>query len=73
MKQVNTRAKPPRNYRKLLLATKSELSSNLRTKLGNLAGPGSTASEDLASVFYNRFIALRINRLAYVQLKLRQP
>ncbi len=61
MKQANARAKQPRNYRKLLLATKSELSSNLRTKLGSFAGPGSTAPEDLASVFYNRFIALRIS------------
>jgi hypothetical protein len=71
MKQVNARAKRPRNYRKLLLATKSELSSNLRTKLATLAVPGSTAPEDLASVFYNRFFALRMNRLDYVQLKLK--
>jgi hypothetical protein len=71
MKQVNARAKRPRNYRKLLLATKSERSSNLRTKLGSLAEPGSTAFEDLAAVFYNQFVALRINRLDYVQLKLK--
>ena len=64
MKQVNAPAKRPTNYRKLLLAKKSELSSNLRTKLGNLAGPGSAAPEDLASVFDNRFIALRISRSA---------
>jgi DnaK suppressor protein len=70
MKQANARAKRPKNYRMLLLAKKSELSSSLRTKLDTLTGPGGAALDDLAPVFYDQFIALRINRLDYLQLKL---
>lgn len=70
MKKVRSQAKRPKNYRMLLLAKKSELSSSLRTKLDTLAGPGGAALEDLAPVFYDQFIALRINRLDYLQLKL---
>jgi DnaK suppressor protein len=53
-----------------LLAKRSELLSGFRSKLDILAGPGPTALEDLAPVFHDQFIALRINRLDYVQLKL---
>ena len=56
----------------LLLAKKSDLSSSLRTKLDFLAGPGGAGLEDLVPVpvFYDQFIALHINRLDYLQLKL---
>ncbi len=70
MKQAKARAKRPKNYRMLLLAKKAELSSSLRTKLDTLTGPGGAALDDLAPVFYDQFIALRINRLDYLQLKL---
>jgi len=70
MKQANARAKRPKNYRMLLLAKKSELSSNLRAKLETLAGPGGVALDDLAPVFHDQSIALRINSLDYLQLKL---
>jgi len=70
MKQAKARAKRPKNYRMLLLAKKSELSSNLRAKLETLAGPGGVALDDLAPVFYDQSIALRINSLDYLQLKL---
>jgi DnaK suppressor protein len=70
MKKAQSAAKRPKDYRTLLLAKKAELSSSLRTKLDTLAGPGGAAVEDLAPVFYDQFIALRINRLDYLQLKL---
>jgi DnaK suppressor protein len=70
MKQRNAAAKRPKNYRMLLLAKKAELSSSMRTKLDTLAGPGDAALEDLAPVFHDQFIALRINSLDHFQLKL---
>ena len=70
MKQGNVQAKQPKNYRTLLLARKSELSSSLRTKLDTLAGPSGAALEGLAPVFHDQFIALQINSLDNLQLKL---
>jgi DnaK suppressor protein len=70
MKQRNAPPKRPKNYRKLLLAKKAELSSNTRAKLETLAGPGDAALEDQAPVFHDQFIALRINSLDLLQLKL---
>lgn len=70
MKQRNATMKRPKNYRMLLLAKKAELSSSMRTKLDTLAGPGDAALEDLAPVFHDQFIALRINSLDHLQLKL---
>ena len=58
------------SYRMLLLAKKSELLSGRRTKLDTLVSPGAAAPEDLAPVFHDQFIALNINRLDYLQLKL---
>ncbi len=70
MKKVHARAKPPSNYRELLLAKKAELSSSLRAKLETLTGPSGAALEDLAPVFTDQFIALRINSLDYLQLQM---
>jgi DnaK suppressor protein len=70
MKTAKALAKRPRDYRKLLLAKRTELSSSLRSKLDTLAGTGGAALEDLAPVFSEQFTALRINRLDYLQLKL---
>jgi DnaK suppressor protein len=53
-----------------LLAKKTELSSSLRSKLDTLTGPSGAALEDLAPVFTDQFIALRINSLDYLQLKM---
>ena len=69
MKTANALARRPKNYRKLLLAKKVELSASLRSKLDTLAASG-TALEDLPPVFTDQFIALRINSLGYLQLKL---
>ena len=60
----------PMNYRELLLAKKAELSSSLRSKLDTLTGASGAALEDLAPVFTDQFIALRINSLDYLQLKM---
>jgi DnaK suppressor protein len=70
MKKANGATNGLNNYRKLLLSKKSELLSDFRSKLDTLVGPGPAAPEDLAPVFHEQFIALRINRLDYVQIKL---
>jgi DnaK suppressor protein len=71
VKKAHSPAKPrPKNYRELLLAKKAELSSSLRSKLDTLTGPSGAALEDLAPVFTDQFIALRINSLDCFQLKL---
>jgi RNA polymerase-binding transcription factor len=71
VKKADSPAKPrPKNYRELLLAKKAELSSSVRSKLDTLTGPSGAALEDLAPVFTDQFIALRINSLDYLQIKL---
>lgn len=70
MKKANGSTNGLENYRKLLLAKRLELLSSFRAKLDTLVGPGPAAPEDLAPVFHDQFIALRINRLDYLQLKL---
>jgi DnaK suppressor protein len=70
MKKANGSTNGLENYRERLLAKKSELLSGFRSKLDTLVGPGPTALEDLAPVFHNQFVALQINRLDYLQLKL---
>ncbi|MEX2302046.1 MAG: TraR/DksA family transcriptional regulator [Bryobacterales bacterium] len=71
MKTTQSPAKSrPKNYRELLLAKKAELSSSVRSKLDTLTGPSGAALEDLAPVFSDQLIALRINSLDYLQLKL---
>ncbi|MCX6633502.1 MAG: TraR/DksA family transcriptional regulator [Acidobacteria bacterium] len=70
MKKANGPANGLENYRKLLLAKRSELLSGFRSKLDTLVGPGPAALDDLAPVFHEQFIALRVNRLDYLQLKL---
>ncbi len=58
------------NYRKLLLAKKADLLSGLRAQLDTLAGPGDAATDDLAPVFYEQFVALQVNRLDFQHLNL---
>ena len=70
MKNAKTPANGQENYRKLLLAKRADLHASFRTKLDTLAGQEGGAPEDLAPVFHDQFIALRINRLDYAQLKL---
>ena len=70
MKKANGSKNGLENYRKLLLAKRSELLLDFQSKLDTLVGPGPAAPEDLAPVFHEQFIALRINRLDYLQLKL---
>jgi RNA polymerase-binding transcription factor len=70
MKQpATTPTKGLEHYRDLLLTKKSELLSSSRANLDTLIGPGGSAPEDLAPVFHEQFIALRVNRLDYLKLK----
>lgn len=70
MKRANASPNGSEHYRKLLLTKRSDLYSSLRAKLGLLIGPGCAAPEDLAPVFHDQFIALHINALDYLQLKM---
>lgn len=69
MKEANGPANGLQNYRKLLLAKKSELLSGFRHKLDTLVAPGNAAPEDLAPILHDQFVALQINRLDSLQLK----
>ena len=57
-------------HRDILFAKRSELLSDIRSKLGALIGPGPAAPEDLSPVFHDQFVALQINRLDFLQFKL---
>ena len=70
MKKTHASTNGLASYRKLLLAKRSDLTSSSRAKLDLLVGTGGAAPEDLAPVFHDQFIALRLNRLDYLQLKL---
>ena len=70
MKQpANTPTQSLEHYRELLQTKRSELMSSSRAQLDTLIGPGGSAPEDLAPVFHEQFIALRVNRLDYLKLK----
>jgi DnaK suppressor protein len=56
--------------RKLLLAKRSDLLSSLSVKLESLVEPGGAALEDQAPVFHDQFVALQLNRLDSIQLRL---
>ena len=70
MRRAMARAKGLEHYRERLRTRRSELLSSLRIRLDALAGPGVAALDDQAPVFHEQYIALRINHLDYVQLKL---
>ena len=70
MKRANGSTNGLSTYRNLLLAKRSELLSSFWPKLDTLVAPGCAAPEDLAPVFHDQSVALGINRLEYIQLKL---
>ena len=70
MKKATGPANGMGNYRKLLLAKRFELISGFGSQLDTLVGPGSVALEDLVPVFHDQCVALQINRLDFLQLKL---
>jgi DnaK suppressor protein len=70
MNRANGTANGVKKYRKVLLGRKSELLSGLRGKRDTLAARGSAALEDLAPELNDQFIALQLNQLDGLQLKL---
>jgi DnaK suppressor protein len=70
MKQTNGATNGARKYRKVLLGKKSELLAALRGKLDTLAAGGSATLEDLAPELHDQSIALQLNQLDSLQLKL---
>ena len=55
---------------KVLLAKKTELLSGIRRKLGTMARQENAATEDLAPVFHDQFVASQLNQLDYKLLQL---
>lgn len=70
MNSANGATNGVRKYRKILLGKKLELLSALRVKLDTLAAGASPTLEDLAPELHDQFIALQLNRLDSLQLKL---
>ena len=70
MRRENARVNGVEDYRERLLTRKMELLLSLRIRPETLAGPGAVAVEDLAPVFHEQFVALQINQLDLLQLKL---
>ncbi|MEX2260358.1 MAG: TraR/DksA family transcriptional regulator [Bryobacteraceae bacterium] len=70
MNKANGSTNGLEKYRKLLLAKRLDVLSSFRAKLEALAGPGGAALEDLAPAFHDQFVALQINQLDFLQLKL---
>ncbi len=70
MKRENGSMNGLEKYHRLLLARRSELQASLRAKLETLAAPGSAAPDDLAPVYHDQFVALKLNHLDAMQLKM---
>ncbi len=70
MTKVNTSAEHRSEYRKLLLAKRSELLSGWRTRFDPPAERGRVAEDDRAPIFHEEFISARINRLDARQIEL---
>ena len=70
MKKEHGSANGLENYRKVLVAKRTDLLTSLRAQLDTLAGQEGAAPDDLAPVFYDQFVALQVNRLDFHQLNL---
>jgi DnaK suppressor protein len=57
------------DYRAMLLASKSEVLSNLGMKFDALASAGRVAEEDQAQFVHDEFISLSLNHLEYQKLR----
>jgi DnaK suppressor protein len=58
------------SYRRMLLARRAEVLSNLGVKFDTLAAMGRVAEEDQAQISHDEFISLSLNSLDYQQLGL---
>ena len=59
-----------RGYRRMLEDKREDVLSGLGIKFDTLAKMGRVAEEDQAQVTHDEFVALRLNRLDYVQLRM---
>jgi DnaK suppressor protein len=71
MKNIATAA-GNQNYRRMLEDKREGVQSGLGVKFDTLANMGRVAEEDQAQATHDEFVALRINRLDYVQLRMIQ-
>lgn len=70
MKKLDRSQNGLEKYRNLLISKRSELTSSLRAKLETLAAPDNAAPEDLAPVYHDQFVALKLNHFDSMQLKM---
>jgi RNA polymerase-binding transcription factor DksA len=68
-KTIDTGTKP-RNPTGLLLERKAEILSGFRSNLAVFIGPENAAVEDLAPVTHDQSVALQLNQLEFLQLKM---
>jgi len=70
MKKIATATVGSRDYRRMLEDKREGVLSGLGFKFDTLAKMGRVAEEDQAQVTHDEFVALRLNRLDYVQLRM---
>jgi DnaK suppressor protein len=70
MEKVAVAVNPSRNYREMLESKRAGVLSGMGIKFDTLAKMGRVAEEDQAQMDHDEFVALRINRLDYVQLRM---
>jgi DnaK suppressor protein len=70
MKKIATEIDGGQEYRRMLDEKREGVLSGLGIKFDTLAKMGRVAEEDQAQVTHDEFVALRLNRLDYVQLRM---
>jgi DnaK suppressor protein len=70
MKKAVLQADSNQDYQRMLEDKREGVLSGLGIKFDTLAKMGRVAEEDQAQVTHDEFVALRINRLDYVQLRM---
>ena len=70
MKKIVTATEGKRDYRRVLEDKRQGVLSGLGIKFDTLAKMGRVAEEDQAQITHDEFVALRLNRLDYVQLRM---
>lgn len=70
MKKIATATEGKRDYQRVLEDKRQRVLSGLGIKFDTLAKMGRVAEEDQAQITHDEFVALRLNRLDYVQLRM---
>ena len=70
MKKIAVAVESTPDYRRMLDTKRETVLSGLGIKFDTLAKMGRVAEEDQAQITHDEFVALRLNRLDYLQLRM---